>query len=156
MMWFKQKLRSTANRGIVISVCPPLNSDQFFMRCSSLACEIARRLCSRFLSNISRTCFLDVAIVGCIGGCPGGLKSRESCSIVGTAQPASSATWPASLSNCIDFSCGFQESLSSGIRSKVFLAVFISWSNSDRNSSLSFILFLHLWFGALVYSVNNC
>jgi hypothetical protein len=60
--------------------------------------------------------------------------------IVGTAQPASSATCPASLSNGIDFSCGFQESLSSGIRSNVFLAVVISWSNSDKKSSLSFIV----------------
>src|SRR5436190_1526977 len=32
-----------------------LNSDQFFMRCSSLAPAIERRLASRFLSNISKT-----------------------------------------------------------------------------------------------------
>src|SRR5262249_15036879 len=72
------------------------------------------------------------------------MKSRESCSIVGTAQPASSATWPASLFNGIDFSCGLHESLSSGILSNVVLAVAISRSNSERNRSLSFIVSLLL------------
>ena len=42
------------------------------------------------------TCFRDVAKVGWKGGWPpGGLKSSESCSMVGTAQPASSAICPA-------------------------------------------------------------
>src|SRR6516165_1182071 len=139
MMWLIQNVRRTAKRGMVIIVCPPLSSDQFFIKCSSLAPAMDRRLASRFLSKISRTCFLDVAMVGCIGCPPGGLKSRESCSMVGTAQPASSATCPASRFSGIDFSCGFHDSLSSGIRSSVFLAVAISWSNSDRNRSLSFI-----------------
>src|SRR5712692_253494 len=135
MLWFITKLRRTAMRGSVKTDFPPNSSDQDFNRSASLALAMAARAAATFLSNASRTSFRDFA--GAIGATatPCGARSRESLSRVEFTQMGRFARCVANQPIVPDLSWGFQPSLSSGTRSRVFRVLAISWSNSGNSAS---------------------
>src|SRR5580704_2160509 len=115
-----------AMRGMEKTVAPLLRNDQVLARSASLASARAARAAATFLSNNSSNSLRDLGTGGGVNGLPPGDMSNESCFMVSTVHATRFAKCPANQPMLPDFSCGFQENLSSGTRSRVLRVLAIS------------------------------
>src|SRR5580658_4882665 len=145
-------MRRTADWRVPLKIfLSPIESVQFLFHSSSLVAAMAARASATFLSNISRTCFCDCATSGLKSAGREAAKSSLSVVRAPTPNPGSSAKWPARRPSSMDLSCGFQVSLSSGMRSRVRRVAAISASNSGSRVSLMDIVFSVIVLAALLF-----
>src|SRR5208337_1686868 len=137
MLWFITQVRRQALRGIEKITVPLLRNDQGCCRSASLVEASAARASATFLSKACSNSWRFFGSGGGWNGLPSGHMSNESLLMVSTTHPGMFAKWPASQIMLPDFSWGFQESFSSGTRSRVLRVLAISWPKSKRSDWLS-------------------